>query len=41
LMVAGAVLEISLLVAIAAGVGLIVAPIWFIWTGLRLRRANS
>lgn len=41
LMVAGAVLEISLLVAIAAGVGLIVAPIWFIWTGLRLRWASS
>lgn len=41
LMVAGAVLEISLLVAIAAGVGLIVGPIWFIWTGLRLRWASS
>lgn len=38
---AGVVLEIPPLVAIAAGLGLIVVPIWFIWMGLRLRRASS
>jgi len=40
LVVAGIVLEIPLLLAIAAGLGLIVAPIWFIWMGLRLRRTG-
>lgn len=41
LLVAGAVIEIPSLVTIAAGLGLIVVPIWFIWIGLRLRGANS
>lgn len=39
LVVAGNVLEIPILIAIAAGVGgIILAPIWYIWIGLRLRR---
>jgi hypothetical protein len=40
LVVAGNVLEIPILIAIAAGVGgIILAPIWYIWIGLRLRRS--
>jgi len=42
LVVAGFVLDIEALMAIAAGLGgIIVAPIWYIWMGLRLRRASS
>jgi hypothetical protein len=41
LVVAGYVLSIEPLVAIAAGLGgVILAPIWYIWIGLRLRRKN-
>lgn len=41
LVVAGFALSIEPLVAIAAGLGgLILAPIWYIWLGLRLRREN-
>ncbi len=41
LVVAGAVLQIQLLTAIAAGVGaVILGPIWYIWLGLRLRNAS-
>lgn len=40
--VAGEVLQIELLTAIAAGLGgIIAAPIWYIWMGLTLRRAGS
>ena len=39
--VGGMVLGIPLLIAIAGALGgVIVAPIWFIWMGLRLRQAN-
>ena len=42
LVVAGYVLGIGTLVAIAAGLGgVILAPIWYIWAGLHLRRASS
>jgi len=40
LIVAGQVLDIGLLVAIAAGLGgVILGPIWYIWIGVHLRRA--
>ena len=42
LVVAGFALQIELLVAIAAGLGgIIAAPIWYIWVGVNLRRAGS
>lgn len=42
LVVAGNVLDIPLLITITAGLGgAILAPIWNIWTGLRLRQADS
>jgi hypothetical protein len=40
LVVAGNVLEIPILIAIAAGLGgIILAPIWYIWIGVVLRRS--
>lgn len=40
--VAGYVLQIETMVAIAAGLGgIIAAPIWYIWIGVTLRRASS
>lgn len=42
LVVAGTVLKVPLLVAISAGVGgVIVAPIWYIWVGLKLRGSST
>ena len=42
LVVAGSVLSIEPLIAIAAGLGgVILGPIWYIWTGLTLRRAGA
>jgi len=41
LVVAALALQIELLLAIAAGLGgVIVAPIWYIWAGLTLRRSS-
>ena len=41
LVVAAIVLKMQLLIAIAAGVGsVLLAPIWYIWLGLRLRKAS-
>lgn len=39
--VAGFVLEVGIFVTIAAAAAVIVAPIWYIWAGLILRRASS
>jgi hypothetical protein len=40
--VAGFVLQVETLIAIAAGLGgVILGPIWLIWAGLTLRRASS
>jgi len=42
LVVAGNVLSIPVLIAVAAGLGgIIIAPIWYIWTGVVLRRPNT
>ncbi len=42
LVVAGSALSIPLLIAIAAGLGgIILGPIWYIWTGILLRRTGS
>jgi hypothetical protein len=42
LIVVGLALNLATLLEIAAGVGgVILAPIWFIWMGLKLRRASS
>ena len=42
LTVAGNVLEIEMLISIAAGVGgIIAAPIWYIWIGVALQRSGS
>ena len=42
LVVAGFVLNLEILITIAAGVGgVILAPIWYIWLGQRLQRAGS
>ena len=39
---AGFVLNLETLIAVAAGLGgVILAPIWYIWIGLRLQRAGS
>jgi hypothetical protein len=40
LVVVGTVTQTQLPLAILAGVGAILLPIWFIWLGLRLRRAG-
>ncbi len=41
LVVASSLLQIQLFTAIVAGVGgVILAPIWYIWFGLRLRKAG-
>lgn len=42
LVVAGNVLSIPTLIAIAAGLGgIVLAPIWYIWTGIVLRRPQT
>ena len=42
LVVAGLVLGVALLVAIGAGLGgIVLAPIWYIWMGVRVRAASS
>ena len=41
LLVAGEVIQIQLLIAIVAGAGFVIlAPLWYIWLGLRLRKAT-
>jgi len=40
LVVAGTVLRLDALVAIAAAAGVLLAPIWFIWMGFILRRSS-
>lgn len=42
LIIAGYILDSSILILIAAGLGaVILAPIWFIWMGVRLRRVGT
>ncbi len=41
LAVAGSVVEVPVLVAIGAGLGIVVAPSWFIWIGVTLGRPKS
>ncbi len=42
LIIAGYILDSSLLILIAAGLGaVILAPIWFIWMGVRLRQVGT
>jgi len=40
LIVAGTVLHVDVLVAVAAATGALLGPVWFIWMGLTLRRAT-
>jgi hypothetical protein len=41
LLVASSLLQIQLFTSIVAGIGLVIlAPLWYIWLGLRLRRAG-
>jgi hypothetical protein len=40
LVVVGEVVQTQLPLTILAGVGVILLPLWFIWLGLRLRRAR-
>jgi len=40
LVVAGLASQTEVLIAIAAGAAVIIAPIWYIWMGLDLRRSN-
>ena len=40
LVAAGTVLRMDALVAIAAAAGVLLAPIWFVWTGFVLRRSS-
>jgi hypothetical protein len=41
MVVAGLASQTEILVTIAAGAAVIIAPIWYIWMGLDLRRSNS
>jgi hypothetical protein len=41
LLLAGGVLQVEVLIAAAAASGVVLAPVWYIWTGLILRRASS